>query len=162
MISEKMTKAMNEQINAEIYSAYLYYAMSLWAADAGYNGSAHWLSLQGAEELTHARRFMDYLCSVNARVVLKAVDAPPKDFSSLKSVFEKVLEHEKKVTGMIHDLTALAKTEKDYATEIFLQWFVNEQVEEEQNAGDILAKFSMVGNAAGGLFMIDRDLARRA
>lgn len=162
MISDKMTDAINTQVNAEIFSAYLYYAMSAWALDAGYTGSAKWLACQGAEELTHAQRFIHYLNQVGSRVVFAAIEAPPKDYSSLKSVFEKVLEHEQKVTKLIHELTALAKTEKDYATEIFLQWFVSEQVEEEESVNDILSKLGLVGNAAGGLFFVDRELGMRA
>lgn len=161
MISDKMTEALNKQINAELYSAYLYYAMSAWAVDAGFAGSAKWLAMQGAEELTHAQRFIHYLNQVGARVVLAAIDAPPKDYASLKTVFEKVLEHEQKVTKAIHALTAQAKSENDYATEIFLQWFVNEQVEEEESVNDILSKLGLIGNAAGGLFMIDRELGMR-
>ncbi len=161
MISDKMTEATNEQINAELYSAYLYFAMSNWAAHAGFSGSAKWLAMQGAEELTHAQRFMDYLNRVGARVTLAAIDAPPKDYPSLKSVFEKVLEHEQMVTKRIHKLTEQAKAEKDYATEIVLQWFVTEQIEEEESVNNILAKLSLIGNAAGGLFMIDRELGMR-
>ncbi len=161
MISEAMSSSINAQINAELYSAYLYYAMSAWATDAGYPGTATWLFAQGSEELTHAQGFMTYLNRVGARVVLSAIEAPPKDFDSLKAVFDKVLAHERMVTGRINDLASQAAKEHDHATGNFLQWYVNEQVEEEESVNDILVKLDLIGDARGGLFMLDRELGMR-
>ncbi len=161
MISDSMSTAINDQINAELYSAYLYFAMSAWASDAGYPGSAKWLFAQGTEELTHAQGFMTYLNRVGSRVTLSAIAAPPKDYESLKVVFEQVLAHERKVTGLIGSLASQARDENDHATGNFLQWYVNEQVEEEESASDILVKLELIGNAVGGLFMLDRELGMR-
>ena len=161
MINDKMVSALNEQINAELYSAYLYLAMSAWASGAGLNGTANWLRVQYQEETAHALRIYDYVNSVDGRVELKAIDSPPAEFESVKAVYEAVLEHERKVTGLINELVNLAVEEKDHATRIFLQWFVSEQVEEEESANDILSQLKLAGGDGGGLFMIDKDLATR-
>jgi ferritin len=161
MISQAMTEAVNAQINAEIYSAYMYQAMSAAAAHAGLSGIANWLSMQTMEELTHAQKFYAYLLSQGARVELAAIDAPPKEYDGAVAIFEAVLAHEQKVTALINDLANLAADEKDHATGIFLQWFVSEQVEEEEHAGDILAKLKLAGATGGGLFMIDKELGAR-
>jgi ferritin len=161
MISKKMTKALNKQINAELYSSYLYFSMSTYASTLGMKGVTHWMFIQGQEELTHALRQMQYVTTQGDQVVLEAVPQPPAKFTSLLHMFQEVLKHEKKVTALINNLVNLAQQEKDHATEIFLQWFVSEQVEEEQNATEIVGKLKMVGSSGGGLFMIDNELAAR-
>lgn len=161
MISEKMTQAINEQINAELYSAYLYMAMASYAYETGMAGAANWLSIQVKEELSHAEKFYGYVNSQGQRVILKAIDAPPADFESMTAVFAEVLTHERKVTALINDLVNVAQGEKDHATEIFLQWFVSEQVEEEESAMDVLAKLKLAGASGGGLYMIDKELSAR-
>lgn len=162
MASTKMVKAINAQINAETYSAYLYLAMSAWAANAGLPGTAKWLFVQGQEELTHSWRFYLYLIKIGQPVVLEAIAKPPAVFKTAEGLFEEVLKHEKKVTALINDLVNLARADKDHATDVFLQWFVNEQVEEEENVNNILSQLRLAGDKGGGLFMIDKELAARA
>jgi ferritin len=161
MISKKMADALNKQINAETYSAYLYQAMSAYASSTNMSGVANWLAVQALEEMGHAKKIYDYVLSVGAKVVLEGIDKPPTDFESVKQIFKATLDHEKKVTKMINALVDLAKKDNDHATEIFLQWFVTEQVEEEEHAGDIVAKLNMAGDKGGVLFMIDKWLGAR-
>lgn len=161
MISKKMAGALNEQINKEMYSGYIYLAMSAEASDMGLDGAAKWLGMQAAEEMSHARKMYDYIISQGSKVVLKAIPAPPNDYGSLKAMFKATLDHEKKVTAMINKLMDMAITEKDHATQAFLQWFVTEQVEEEESANDVLAKLELAGDKGNALFMIDRMLAAR-
>ncbi len=156
-----MTKAINEQINKEIYSAYLYVGMAAHAASAGLNGIGGWFQVQAKEELGHAAKFMHYLAEQGSPLVLKAIAAPDQKFNSIASLFVKTLEHEKAVTASIHALVALAKKEMDYATEIFLQWFVTEQVEEESSVADILQKLEIGGKAGNSILMLDKALALR-
>ena len=134
MISKKMQEAINEQINAEMYSAYLYLSMSAYCAENTYKGFAHWLDLQAKEEYSHAMKFYNYLLDRGASIDFKTIDAPKRNFSSMAELFEQVLTHEKHVTALINKLYELALKEKDYATQIMLQWFIEEQVEEEANA----------------------------
>lgn len=161
MISDKMVKGITRQINREIYSGYFYLAMASFAQDAGLSGVANWFNVQLQEELSHAKKFYDYLQQRNVRVKLDAIEAPPQEFSSVTDLFKQTLEHEKKVTAMITDLVNMAIEEKDRATEIMLQWFVTEQVEEEANASDILQKLKVFGEKGDALLMIDRDLSQR-
>lgn len=161
MLSKKMLESLNEQINKEIYSAYFYLGMSAYAASTGLNGFANWFYTQWKEELGHAKRIFDYVHRQGARVTLKAIDAPPQDFSSGADLFEKTLAHEKKVTGLIHNLVNLAKEESDLATEDFLQWFVKEQVEEEATPAGILKKIKNAGSEEKGLSEVDVQLAAR-
>jgi ferritin len=161
MISERMVKELNEQINKELYSAYLYMAMSSYSSSEDLNGFANWFSLQAEEEVGHARKIYDYVNSQGGRVILSAIDEPGQDFKGPQDLFEKTLEHEKKVTAMINSLVKTAKEEDDYATEVFLQWFVSEQVEEEENAQGILSRVKMVGEKGNGLFMLDKELGGR-
>jgi len=162
MISKKMAKALNEQINKEIYSAYLYLAMSSYSDSIGLKGFANWFMVQYKEEMEHAMRFYHYVQEQGEQVKLMAIDKPPATFTSPLSMLRKTLEHEKYVTKRIHALVDLAIKEKDHATQIALQWFVTEQVEEEASAGEILDKLKLVGKQASGLFMIDKDLSARA
>ncbi len=161
MLSTRMQDAMNEQIKNELYSAYLYLAMSAYFESENLPGFAHWMRLQAEEEQTHALKFFDFINERGGRVALGAIEEPPADFASPLNVFEETLSHEQKVTGMIHDLYALALEEKDYASQVFLHWFVDEQVEEEAHATEILEQLKMVGDRAQGLLMLDRGLGER-
>lgn len=161
MIGKEMAQAINRQITAETYSAYLYMSMSAYAAHAGFSGIANWFYVQTQEELTHALRLYKYLNSLGVHVRLEAIDQPPTDFDSVQALFDKSLEHEQKVTGLINGLMNMAVEQRDHATEIFLQWFVTEQVEEEESVNDILARLKMAGSEGGMLFMLDRELGQR-
>ncbi len=161
MLSEKMTEALNKQINKEIYSAYLYLSMSAYSTYTGLHGFANWFRVQYQEEMTHAMLIYDYVHDHGAKVRLMAIPQPPTEFGSAIEIFEKTLEHEKFVTKSINDLVGLAINEKDHATQIFLQWFVTEQIEEEANDNEIISKLKLAGNEGKGLFMIDKELAGR-
>ncbi len=162
MLNEKVQKAMNEQIKNELYSGYLYLSMSAYFEASNLPGFARWMRLQAEEEQEHALRFFDFVHDRGGRVVLQAIDQPPAEFESPSAVFELTLEHERKVTGLIHGLYALALQEKDYASQVMLQWFIDEQVEEEKNAEQIVAKLKMVGQQGQALAMLDRQLGERA
>lgn len=162
MLKEKIEAAFNEQMNAEMYSSYLYLAMGAHLATQGLGGMAHWMRGQSAEEWEHAMKFFDFILDRGGSPKLRAIDSPPSSFGAPVEVFEMVLEHEQKVTGLIHDLVDLADAEKDHASGPFLDWFVSEQVEEEKTAGDILDQLRMVGDQPAGLMMMDRALAARA
>jgi ferritin len=161
MITKKMVESLNEQINKELYSAYLYLSMAAYAASIGLNGFANWFNVQVKEELTHADKFYNYVIQQGGRVSLREIEKPPENFSSAIDVFKKTLAHEQKVTKRINNLVNLASKEKDYATNTFLQWFVTEQVEEEANANEILQKINLVGKDGNGLLTIDSQLATR-
>ena len=162
MISDKMQKELNEQVNKEFYSAYLYLAMSAYCDSMGLPGFGHWMRMQYEEESLHVTKMYDYILNQGGKIHLKTIDEPPQDYGTPLEVFEMTLEHEKEVTGLIHRLMDLALEERDYATQTFLQWYVTEQVEEEANVNDILAPLRMVGNDKSGLMMIDQQLAGRA
>lgn len=161
MLSEKMESSLNKQVNAELYSSYLYLSMSAYFSETNLNGFAHWMRLQAREEMEHGLKIYDYINERGGRPVLVGIDAPPKSWNSPVDVFENVLSHEQKVTGMINDLVDLAIQEKDHATNNFLQWFVSEQVEEEASASEVLHKVKMAGSDGGGLFMLDQELGKR-
>jgi ferritin len=161
MLSEKMQEALNGQINAETYSAYLYLSMSAYLESINLPGFAAWMRVQASEEMKHAMKFYEHITERRGRVTLKAVAAPPKEWSSPLNVFEDVFKHEQKVTGLIHDLVKLAGAEGDHAAGAFLQWFVTEQVEEEASADAVLQKLKLVGDSPGPLFMLDHELGRR-
>jgi len=160
-LSENMLEALNAQINAELFSAYLYFAMSAYLQDQKLPGMAAWMFQQGLEELGHAKKFYDYVNERNGRVVLKAVEEPPKEWKDARDVFEEGLKHEVYITKRINDLVALAKEENDYATLNFLQWFVDEQVEEEASFEAVLDKFSLLEKHPGGTYLLDRELSHR-
>jgi ferritin len=162
MLSKKMEKALNKQINAEMYSAYLYAAMGAQFDAQSLDGLANWMKAQAQEEMVHAMKFYGYVVEAGGRVVFEAIEKPPTDFGKPEKVFEEVLKHERKVTKLINNLVALARDEKDYATDNFLQWFVAEQVEEEASADDILQKMKLVGDHPHGLFMMNTKLGERA
>ena len=161
MLKEKIEKALNEQVNKELYSAYIYQAMGAQAAHQGLDGIANWMDVQAEEEMFHARKIYDYINEQGGRAILKGIEEPPAEFDSPKAMFEKALEHEQFITKSINKLVDLAKEENDHATEIFLQWYVTEQVEEEDNVGSILDKFELIGEQGNGLFMLDKELAAR-
>lgn len=161
MLSKTLQDAMNEQIKNELYSAYLYLSMSAYCEAANHPGFAHWMRMQAQEEEAHAMKFYDFIYERGGRVVLQAIDQPPVEFPSPLAVFEQTLEHEQKVTAMIHDLYTLAAEEKDYASQAFLQWFVTEQVEEEASASQILETLKMIGDKGHALLMLDRELGSR-
>jgi ferritin len=162
MVSEKIQHALNRQLNAELYSSYLYMSMSAYFKSINLDGFANWMYYQAQEELTHAIKFYDFIHSRGGRVKLTQVEAPPSNWNSPVAVFEATLEHEQKVTSLINALVELTLAERDHATNIFLQWFVTEQVEEEENVGGVLEQLKLMGEAKGGLFMIDRELAKRS
>ena len=161
MISEKIQKAINDQINAEFYSSYLYLSMAAYFEAENYKGFAAWMRMQAEEEKMHAYKLYDFINDRGGRVLLAAIDAPPTEFKSVQDVFEKTLAHEREVTARIHKINALALDVKDYATTAHLQWFITEQVEEEATAEDILNQIKMVDGKAGSLFYIDRHMAKR-
>jgi ferritin len=156
-----MTEALNKQINAELYSAYLYLSMATWFEERQLPGFSGWMRVQAKEEMTHALRLHNYVNDRGGRVKLTAIDGPPTDWDSPLAVFEATLAHEQKVTGLIGDLMALAVEEKDFASQRFLGWFVDEQVEEEANVNDVLGKLKLMKDAPGGLFMLDKELGAR-
>ncbi len=148
------------QVAAELYSSYLYVSMSAWLQSEGFPGASNWMSLQAREEVYHAQKFYNYLLDRGAQVKLGAIEAPPFKWKTPLEVFEQAYGHEQKVTALINALMNLAKAESDHASEIFLQWFVSEQVEEESSALDTVQKLKLAGSGAG-LFMIDRELSSR-
>ncbi|HML35727.1 ferritin [Sporomusa sphaeroides] len=161
MISAKLQKAINNQVQAEMYSANLYLSMSGYCMSQNLKGFSNWLRVQYQEETEHALKLLDYLLERGGEVELQAIEAPPTEFGKPVEVFEKVLAHEEHVTSLINKLYEVAVEEKDVAAQIFLQWFVTEQVEEEASAGDILAQLRMIGDKTGGIFFLNKELAAR-
>lgn len=162
MLSKKMEEALNQQINAEIYSSYLYLAMAAHFQSANFTGFASWMRIQAKEEETHAMKIYDFILERNGHVALKQVDAPPPKFGSPLKVFEDAYKHEQNVTAKIHKLAELANEERDQATAVFLHWFINEQVEEEAQTNLIYEQLKMIGeDHIGGLFMLDHRVGKR-
>lgn len=161
MLSKPLEEAINEQINKELYSAYLYLSMSAYCEAESLPGFATWMRGQAQEEVEHAMKFFDHVNNRGGRVVLKAIEMPPPVWKSPLEMFEQVLGHERKVTGLINRLYELALKENDYATQMELQWFVTEQVEEEDNAGRVVGQLKRVGDQPMGLLMLDRQLGER-
>jgi len=161
MVSQKMQDALNEQINKEMFSAYLYLSMSAYFDTKNLAGMSQWMKMQSEEENLHAMKFYDFLLRVGGNVKLSAIDAPQTEWESAQKVFEDSLEHEKFISKSIHTLMDLAIEEKDHPTKSFLQWFVDEQVEEEDNVQQIVENFNLLGDSKGGLFMLDRELGAR-
>ncbi|MFZ9023985.1 MAG: ferritin [Anaerohalosphaeraceae bacterium] len=161
MIAKKIEDAFNAQINAEIYSSYLYLAMSAALEKMNLPGFASWMRVQAQEEMTHAMKFYDHIIERDGTVALTAIDGPPMKCKDVKAVIAETLEHEQKVTGLINDLMDLSMTENDHAGRMFLQWFVTEQVEEEATAMEILGKLEIAGDSAGGLYLLDKEMAGR-
>ena len=160
-LSQKMQDALNNQIKEELASAYIYLSMAAYCESINMGGSARWMAAQAQEEQAHAMKLYGYIHNRGGRVKLQALEQPPVEFDSVLDVFEKTLAHEQFITGCIHDLYALAVEEKDYASLGILQWFVDEQVEEEDTAGNILEMLKMVGDKGQALFMLDRQLGQR-
>ena len=161
MLSPKLYNAINAQVNAELWSAYLYLAMSLDAEAKGYKGVANWFYIQFQEEQAHARIFMNYLNSRDAKVELLPIDAVPSTWESVLEMFKQTLEHEKKVTSLIQNLVAIAKEDRDYASENRLIWFIDEQIEEEESARDMIFNLEAVEGNKYGMYMLDKELASR-
>jgi ferritin len=137
MMKENVAKGLNSQLNAEMYSSYLYLSMSAYCKTLNLDGFANWLYVQAQEEMVHSMKFYDFINQRGAKVILDKIDAPPVEWDSVEAVFENVYAHEQKVSGLINDLVDLALEERDHATNIFLQWFVTEQVEEEESASGV-------------------------
>ena len=161
MLNKKIEKAFNAQINAEIYSAYLYLSMSAYFESLSLPGAANWMRVQAQEEMVHAMKFYSFINERDGRVTLAAIDAPATKWKSPLAVFESGLAHEVKVTALINGLMSLAEAENDYASRIFLEWFVTEQVEEEANAKTVIDKINLLKDMPGGIFMIDKELGAR-
>ena len=161
MLKEKMIEALNKQLNEEFYSAYLYLSMSAFFESLGLKGFANWMMVQHKEETDHAMKIYNYLISQGADVQLLSIKEPPNKWESPIHVFEDTLKHEQYITSCINELVDLAEELKDRATYNFLQWFIDEQVEEEENVRDILNKLKLIGNNTNGLFMMDRELGQR-
>ncbi len=161
MLSEKLTKAINAQINAELWSAYLYLSMSMHFANKGYSGIANWFAIQFKEEQDHATIFMNYLNARDAKVILEPIAGVENTWESPLAAFAATLAHEQKVTALINDLQALAVEEKDYATQNNLQWFISEQIEEEETARGYIDALEKIGDNGYGLYMFDKELAAR-
>ncbi|MBD5186205.1 MAG: ferritin [Bacteroides sp.] len=161
MLSEKMEAALNEQINAELWSAYLYLSMAMQFESDGLPGVANWFKIQFKEEQAHAEIFMNYINARGGRVTLRPIAEVPVKWASPLEAFKDTLAHEQKVTALINNLFALAEAEHDYATRDRMAWFVNEQVEEEDNARTLIDKFTLIGNDGMGLYMLNQELAAR-
>jgi ferritin len=161
MLSKKMEKALNDQINAELHSAYLYLAMSAWFESQNLPGFAAWMRIQNREETVHAMKFFKFIIERRSQVTLTAIDQPAKEWKSPLAAFQAAFEHEQYITGRIGDLVNLATQEKDHATSTMLQWFVNEQVEEEASADSIVQKLKMAEKAPGAMLMLDQVLGQR-
>lgn len=161
MLSKKMEEALNAQINAELWSAYLYLSMAAYAHGNGYPGIGNWFQVQFQEEQDHAKILFNYIIQRDGHVTLKAIDAVPTDWESLLSIFEDTLAHEQKVTGLINNLFALSTAENDFATQSMLKWFIDEQVEEEETAKNIIDNLKMINNNGYGIYMLDKELGAR-
>ena len=161
VLKERIQKALNEQINAELYSSYLYLAMSAYFGSINLKGFANWMRIQAQEELAHTMKFYDFIEERGGRASLTSIEGPRTEWSSPLEAFEHAYEHETHVTALINALVDVSIEESDHATNNFLQWFVAEQVEEESSADDIVQRLKLVGNDGAGLFMIDQELAAR-
>jgi ferritin len=161
MLKKTVETALNKQVNAELWSAYLYLAMEAHFRSVNLNGFANWMRLQAQEELGHAMKIYDYIDERDGKIALAAIAAPTGTWKTPLDVFQDTLKHEKKVTSLIHNLAQLAEKEKDFATRNFLQWFVDEQVEEEATASNIVEQIKLAGKSSGALFILDRELGQR-
>ena len=161
MLGERIQKALNEQINAETYSSYLYLSMSTWFESNNFKGFAKWMRIQALEESCHVLKIMDYIHEQGGRVLLTAVEAPDTEWDSPLAAFEAAYAHEQLVSGLIGKLMDIALEERDHASTIMLQWFVSEQVEEEATADEIVQQLKLMADAPGGLFLLDREMSAR-
>jgi len=161
MISEKVEQALNDQIREEFYSAYLYLSMSTYFEATNLAGFANWMRVQFQEEQLHALKLLDYLCERGGRVRLQGIKEPQQDWESPLQVMQNVLEHEQSVTALVNRLVDIAVAESDHATNAAMQWFVNEQVEEESTADQLVQELKLIQDSPGGLFMLNRELGQR-
>jgi ferritin len=161
MLSKKMNDALNAQINAENFSASMYYSMVAYFESLTLKGFAHWMRVQTLEELTHVQKFFNFINERSGRVILTALDAPPTEWESPLAAFQNAYEHEVKISGMINKLMDLAIKESDHATANFLQWFVGEQVEEEASADEVVQRLKLVEKTEGGIFLLDQEMDKR-
>ena len=161
MLSEKLENMLIEQVKNEFYSAYFYLSMAAWFTSKNLNGFANWYTVQAQEERDHATMLMNYILRVGGNAEFRAIEAPDTDFKSPMDIFEKTLAHEQKVTGMINELMGAAMDERDFKTQHFLQWFVNEQVEEEENENGLIEKLKISNNSEGGILYMDNEAAAR-
>jgi len=161
MLISRIEKELNKQINKEFFSAYLYMSMSAYFQSVDLLGFANWMAVQAKEELTHAEKFYNFIHERNGKVVLEQLEKPQTEWASPLAAFEDSLKHELFITASINELVNIALEEKDHATNIFLQWFVTEQIEEESNATEIIRKLKLMKDAPGGMFMLDKELAAR-
>ena len=161
MLNKNVEKAINKQINAELWSSYLYLSMSSYFESISLSGFANWMIMQAQEEVNHAMRLYNHVIQRGGRVLLEAIDSVPKDWKSPLHVFQETYKHEQKVTKLIENLTDIAEKEKDRATVNMLQWFIDEQVEEEASADEIVQKLKLIGEQGSGLFMMDNELGKR-
>lgn len=161
MINEKVGKILNEQVNKELYSAYLYLSMSAYFSDMGLLGFANWMRIQAQEEQAHAMLIYDFLNDRGEKVILTAIDAPPNSWKTPIDVMEEVLKHEIYVTSLINNIIFVAEEAKDRATMSYMNWFVDEQVEEEANAKEIIDKLKLIGDDKSALYLLDKDLSTR-
>ena len=161
MITKAMQDAMNDQINKELYSAYLYLSMAAYFEDKNLPGFAHWMRVQEGEEREHAMKFYDFILERGGRVLLKAIDQPKTEWASTLEVAEEVAAHEAKVTASIYALYETALKEKDYPAQVMLQWFITEQVEEEKNAAEIVANLKLIEKGGTAVFVLDHQLGKR-
>jgi len=161
MVSAKMEEALNAQVNKEMYSAYLYMSMSAFAESMGYKGIATWFMVQYHEEMVHAMKIYEYIIRVGKKVVLNTIEQPPSQFDSVQDMFRNALKHEQYITESINNLVDLAISEKDHATKIFLDWYVTEQVEEEESVNDILQKLDLIGENGNALYMLNKEIGAR-
>lgn len=161
MLNEKIQAAMNEQINAELHSAYVYLAMAAYFEAENFAGMAKWMRMQADEELAHAMKFFDFINERGGRVLLNPIDGVPSEWDSPLAVFENAYQHERKVTALIHGLVDLALEERDHASNSFLQWFVDEQVEEEASADAIVQKLRLAGDSPQALLFLDAQIGQR-
>lgn len=162
MLSKNMLAEMNDQIKHELFSSYLYLSMSAHFEASNLPGFASWMRIQSQEELEHAMKFYDYLGDRGGKVVLQALEQPPADFGTPEAIFTQVLEHEQFITGRINTLYTLAVKESDFASQVFLNWFVTEQVEEEKNATTILETLKLIGDKSSAIYQLDHQLGKRS
>jgi len=161
MLKPNMQEALNKQVNAELFSSYLYFSMEAYFNAENLAGMANWMRIQAQEELVHVTKFVDFINERDGRVLLAAIEGPKLEWTSPLNAFEDALEHERKVTALISDLVDLSLGEKDHAANTFLQWFVTEQVEEEAAAKTIVDKLKLVGDSPVALYMLDGELGQR-
>lgn len=161
MLSETMQSAFNNQLNAEMFSANLYLSMAAYFESINLRGFAHWLEVQAEEEMGHAKRIYTYINDRRGRAWIRGIESPQGVWNSPLEVFEHVLKHEQYITASINKLMEMATLEKDTASQVFLHWFINEQVEEEKNADEIIQQLKMIGSSSGALLMLDRHLGKR-